>query len=214
MPKIDHDTKEKVLIAAEKVFHNSGFKGARTTEIAQLAGISRTMLHYYFNSKEDLFKAVVDKTMGSVIQSTSSQVAEGKNLKEIIDNIIDHLALIFKQNPSLPTFVVNVINESPEIAYFVAKTLNDTLPKDLHQLIKAARYENNLAPHITGENIMIDIYALLSGPYLVTSYLKAQHNGEEAMFDFIIERRIQHVKDIIHNSMIATSQFVEESQPK
>jgi hypothetical protein len=34
--------------------------------------------------------------MDSVIHSMSSQVAEGKNLKEIIGNIIDHLALIVK----------------------------------------------------------------------------------------------------------------------
>ena len=70
MPKIDHDTKEKILAAAEKVFHNNGFKGTRTTQIAEESGISRTMLHYYFNSKEDLFQEVLKNTLGVVMNHT------------------------------------------------------------------------------------------------------------------------------------------------
>ena len=55
---IEKETELKIFEAAQKVFQKSGFEGARMQEIANEAGINKSMLHYYYRNKDTLFMAV------------------------------------------------------------------------------------------------------------------------------------------------------------
>src|ERR1700688_485608 len=51
---------EHILAAAEQVFSNHGFEGATMTQLAAAAGLPRANLHYYFGTKEGLYRAVLE----------------------------------------------------------------------------------------------------------------------------------------------------------
>lgn len=53
-------TRAAILAAAEVVFGQEGFAGARTEAIAGRARVTKAMLYYYFKSKEALYEAVVE----------------------------------------------------------------------------------------------------------------------------------------------------------
>jgi len=53
------DTRARILSAAEEEFAHAGYDGARTVEIAQRAGVTHAMLHYYFDTKEALYAAAL-----------------------------------------------------------------------------------------------------------------------------------------------------------
>ncbi len=48
-----------ILEAAEKVFAEAGFAGATTQLIADVAGLPKANVHYYFKTKEELYRRVV-----------------------------------------------------------------------------------------------------------------------------------------------------------
>ena len=52
-----------ILQAAEDAFVSSGFKGASIRDIADRAGLPKANVHYYFNSKVDLYAAVLNHIM-------------------------------------------------------------------------------------------------------------------------------------------------------
>ncbi len=52
-----------ILQAAEDEFVSSGFKGASIRDIADRAGLPKANVHYYFNSKVDLYSAVLNHIM-------------------------------------------------------------------------------------------------------------------------------------------------------
>ncbi|WP_263081344.1 TetR/AcrR family transcriptional regulator [Endozoicomonas sp. Mp262] len=52
-----------ILQAAEDEFVTSGFKGASIRDIANRAGLPKANVHYYFNSKLDLYSAVLKHIM-------------------------------------------------------------------------------------------------------------------------------------------------------
>lgn len=58
--KITLSTRDKILNAALEVFADKGLHGATVVEIANAAGITGGALYRYFDSKEEIFKAVVD----------------------------------------------------------------------------------------------------------------------------------------------------------
>ena len=54
------DSTAAILAAAERVFSRAGFHGARMAEIAAEAGLPKANLHYYFGTKERLYRAVLE----------------------------------------------------------------------------------------------------------------------------------------------------------
>jgi TetR/AcrR family transcriptional regulator len=55
------DTAARLLAAAEAVFAEVGFAGATTAAIAERAGVTKALVHYYFGSKESLHHAVMER---------------------------------------------------------------------------------------------------------------------------------------------------------
>lgn len=56
---IRRENERLILEAAEKVFAEAGFGGATMQLIADMAGLPKANLHYYFATKEDLYRRVV-----------------------------------------------------------------------------------------------------------------------------------------------------------
>jgi TetR/AcrR family transcriptional regulator len=54
------ETRGAILVAAARIFAESGLAGARTDAIAAAAGVNKALLYYYFDSKERLYEAVVE----------------------------------------------------------------------------------------------------------------------------------------------------------
>ena len=50
----------RILEAAEEVFATAGFSGARTAAIARRAGVPKANLHYYFGTKEALYRRLLE----------------------------------------------------------------------------------------------------------------------------------------------------------
>lgn len=54
------EVRNKILFAAEKIFYEKDYRGAKLTEIADEADIPVALIYTYFKNKEVLFDAVID----------------------------------------------------------------------------------------------------------------------------------------------------------
>ncbi len=201
MPKLDSETKKNILVAAEKVFHANGFKGTRTSVIAEEAGINRTMLHYHYSTKEALFEAVLNDTMQTSVAHLKRHFAPDKDLEEFIAHLIDVLSDIFARKPGLATFMVNIMNESPELTAMLAVSSDDDIPKLCDKLLTKAREEGNITSTIDGENLFLNIFALCCMPYLVAPYVKIKENRDDAAMRLFIQNRRKIIKETILASL-------------
>jgi TetR/AcrR family transcriptional regulator len=61
------DTRRAVLRAAEEVFANLGYAGARMEDVAERVGIRRASLVYYFRDKQTLYEALLDDLFGELL---------------------------------------------------------------------------------------------------------------------------------------------------
>jgi TetR/AcrR family transcriptional regulator len=60
-------TRKRLLDSAEEIFSQSGLEGASTESIARQAGVSKTMLFYYFQNKEQLYLEVLKRLFDQVV---------------------------------------------------------------------------------------------------------------------------------------------------
>ena len=64
---------EKAIIeAAEEVFAEHGFSGATTTEIARRAGVPKANVHYYYATKKDLYRRVLDDILSVWLEAANT----------------------------------------------------------------------------------------------------------------------------------------------
>ncbi len=53
----------RILHAAEQVFASKGFEGTTTADIAAMADMPKANVHYYFGTKEKIYRAVLDNIL-------------------------------------------------------------------------------------------------------------------------------------------------------
>jgi AcrR family transcriptional regulator len=58
------ERREQILAAATRAFARSGFAATSLDDIVGEAGISRAILYRHFDSKTDMYRAVLDRTCG------------------------------------------------------------------------------------------------------------------------------------------------------
>jgi len=71
-PTIRKENERALLEAAEAIFAEQGFAGATTAAIARRAGVPKANLHYYFSTKEALYRAVVERVLNAWLAAASS----------------------------------------------------------------------------------------------------------------------------------------------
>jgi AcrR family transcriptional regulator len=75
-------TRRKLLAAAEKIFARSGYEAARLEDIATMAGYTRGAFYANFESREDIFFALLEDWISEKLQSITSLLARYETSKE------------------------------------------------------------------------------------------------------------------------------------
>jgi TetR/AcrR family transcriptional regulator len=81
-------TQQQILDAAEQEFAHHGLKGARMSAIAQAAQVTSASLHYYFENKENLYKAVLQRPVDEVQEILKQQDFDALSPAEALKQII------------------------------------------------------------------------------------------------------------------------------
>jgi AcrR family transcriptional regulator len=102
-PKIvDQAQKKKnILDAASVVFARAGYHDATISDVAAQAGIGKGTVYEYFNSKEQIFFALVDMLEDQITAAVKSQVSELTDPREKLMQLIFTTCSLFERMPEL-----------------------------------------------------------------------------------------------------------------
>jgi len=67
-------TRERILVAALEMFSQAGFDGTTSRDLAARAGVNLGLIKYYFDSKERLWRAAVDRSASELQQALAGAV--------------------------------------------------------------------------------------------------------------------------------------------
>ena len=156
-------TEQRILMAAEREFFEKGFAGARTTSIAESAGVTHAMLHYYFRTKEKLFEKIISNKMSSLGELMLNTLAHSDlPLFEKIRIAINRHLDFISENPGLPFFFIREVYSDPERMKIAATSLSTHAGKSISKLQRdideaASRRE---CRHVNAEMLLLDIVSL------------------------------------------------------
>src|SRR6267143_4860333 len=79
----DPGTKNEILEAALTAFARDGFDGASLPKIAEIAKIAHPLIHYYFGSKDNLWRETVDYAFGGLVAEATAVEAASRGLSPL-----------------------------------------------------------------------------------------------------------------------------------
>lgn len=108
-PEAAVSSREAILDSATEVFMESGFSGARVDEIARRAQANKAMIYYHFGSKQDLYRAVLLRLFGDVIDEIARLKATDAPPGEKLRALYTRVAAHFEAKRALPHIMLREI---------------------------------------------------------------------------------------------------------
>ena len=108
------ETEERIIASAERLFYQKGKAGTSMQDIADDAGINRTLLNYYYRSKDQLFEAVFRKALESFVPNLAALMRTDLPFHEYVPAMVEKIIDTMLDNPRIPIFVLQELSSNPE----------------------------------------------------------------------------------------------------
>lgn len=200
------DTESRILQAAEKEFFEKGYAGARTVSIAEAAGVTHAMLHYYFRTKDKLFERIVSDKMtllGNIVLSAIGD--ESQPLEERIRQGVERHFDFISANRDLPRFIVNEVFSHPErieiLKTSIQNIVNDLLNNLQQEIDEYAA--KGLCQQADARMLLIDIVSLNVFPFMAAPIVKEAIGYSYKSYDeFLTLRKKENVETVLRKLKI------------
>lgn len=99
MSKQTEEKTTKILREVITVLSKKGYDNTTINDIADTAGVSRGILHYYFKDKEDMIAKALEFGFEPIWDSSVGSLSNSKSAEELVDNMIETLKKNVQENP-------------------------------------------------------------------------------------------------------------------
>jgi len=198
--KKDSSTENIILESAKTVFQSKGMEGARMQEIADKANINKSMLHYYYRSKQLLFEAVFKNAFALLAPQLNAVLNDDSSIEEKIRSFTHNYISFIIKHPYLPTFIIQELNRNPE---FILKLKDKQGFPSITKFKKQVdlEIEQGILKPICAKQLFINILALNIFPFIAAPLIKAFVNIEADDYQQLLEDRKTEVANFIINTI-------------
>jgi AcrR family transcriptional regulator len=171
-PKCNNvEVKEKLLMAAEKLFPHSSYQEVTVRDIAKAAEVNPAMINYYFEGKKGLYEAFFLSKYEIVFHGLE-QLKNDQNQTCPITHYLQLVNEMVSNSPWFPQFLIhNVLAKDGPMQEFVRKNIAQriftVLPTLIQREIHRGRFRSDLDPIATSLSLIsLAIFPILLSPLL------------------------------------------------
>lgn len=123
--RIQSQNEQIILDAALEVFSAFGYRGSTIDQIAAKCGLSKPNLLYYFRRKEDIYQAVLERTLADWLEPLRRLDATADPMEELTNYISAKLDMTFARPAASRLFANEVLHGAPHIGKFLKGPLRE-----------------------------------------------------------------------------------------
>lgn len=127
--RIQQKNSQTILEAALDVFSAHGFRGATLDQIAEVAGLSKPNLLYYFPSKEAIHQSLLTGLLQTWLDPLREMDAQGDPVTEVMSYVRRKLELSRDYPRESRLFAIEILQGAPR--------MRDAIEGDLSELVQA-----------------------------------------------------------------------------
>ena len=159
--RIQSENEALILDAALEVFSAFGYRGSTVDQIAVRSGLSKPNLLYYFRSKDEIYKAVLERTLALWLMPLQALDPSKDPVEELTRYISAKLDMSFANPQASRLFANEILHGAPKIEAFLKGPLKVLVDRKA-EVINGWVREGKLAP--------IDPYHLIFAIWAVTQH--------------------------------------------
>jgi AcrR family transcriptional regulator len=197
------DTEQKILRAASEIFLEKGHDGARMQEIADKAGINKALLHYYFRSKQKLFRTIFRKELQTMLVSIFSLISPADNFKEFLKKFIPGYLENVSSRKNIMRFILWELDKSPkEVAEWFLEVFQDRgFPGNPILLrVEKAIKDGEIRP-VDPTNFVLSLLGMCVFPFVAEPMLKYLLPGFSTDAPNFLKNRTEAIIDLIYSEL-------------
>lgn len=196
------NVEQRIIEAAADVFEEKGFAGARMQQIADHAGINKSLLHYYFRSKELLFEKIfmiiAKRAFGKSVLTLEKEGTVFEKIRKFFET---HQDLLWK-NGNFPIFFLNEVNQNPELITKLLEKieLTEQLTNFINQ-IKTEKKSGIIRDDVDPVHLIVNIISLSIFPYLGKPILKEVMATVDVNYEDFLAKHRTNIAQFVINSI-------------
>jgi TetR/AcrR family transcriptional regulator len=156
-------TRDQILDAAERLFAARGFPRTTVKQIGAAAGVNSALLYYYFGDKERLYREVLDRLVGRLVEHTLPRLRAGGSPAARLRRFIEGQAEALAASPNLARLLMReLVDHEAAFAQEQVRQLSATSFRALTELIREGQRSGAFRPDLDSRYAAVSIVAQLA----------------------------------------------------
>lgn len=187
-----------ILVAARGEFAEHGLGGARMDRIAQLAGVDKRLIYYYFSDKDTLFQAVLEQAYRDIRAAEHELHLLDLPPADALRRLVEFTWNYYLEHPEFLTLLNSAnlhkarhLQDAQRV-----RELNSPVVQTLGDILERGRREGTLRGGIDPVQLYVSI-AALCWFYLSNKHTLSAIFDRDLMAPKARQQRLSHMVDVI-----------------
>jgi len=193
MAQRDTGTEQLIKDTAKRIFFSEGKLHATTQDIADAAGVNRTLLNYYFRTRDILFEQVATEArleMSAVLDKVFTSELEFKDKLQQLINVFMDEAIKF---PYREVYVVTELNRTDKVVPEEKKTRVKAFLKEI-----STEMEKGKIKKMDPRQFCMNLFSLMAYPLITNCLNKSIYNVNDAEYKKLMKDRKKVIFELIY----------------
>ena len=201
----ENTMEEQILIAAKELFLQNGYDGVSTTLVAKKVGCNQALVHYYYRTKQNLFKIVFLQEIKRVT-SRLNDIPQGDiSFEDFVSRIIDTQIEFLQDNINIPFLIIGELRNNSEAIELIQSSYVEVF-KEVRGKVQTfldAKRENGELGEVVAEQLFLDILSLNVFPFMIQTFFSKIWGMDQEEQKMFLAKRKEHIKKVIIASVKA-----------
>ena len=203
-------TEKLIKETAKRVFFQKGLLNATTQQIADEAGVNRALIHYYFRSRDQLFKAILEEAVNETRNKVDSIFNSDEPFKVKISKYLDVFIDRNAEFPYMQNFIITEIMQDPEkMKEHFSRKRNHMLKHIVPPLTKEIESGNMEA--IDPEHFIVNMMSMCSYPLVAKPFIQNMFSYDDKMYRKFLKERKQVIYKVLFNEDLPEDQPIQSN---
>jgi|SRR5690606_11300789 len=189
----DIETEELIKRTAKQLFFGEGKFNATTQEIADAAGVNRTLINYYFRSRDNLFNQIFEDAVKREEKLREKVLHSDLPFKEKIETYIETSLQQAKDYPYLETYLVSRINDG---CFYKEEEEWEKFTKRFYTEFETEMKKGTI-DKMEPIQFILNIASLVSFPVAIRPLFQSTMRISDAEYDRILSERKEIIMKIL-----------------
>lgn len=193
MAQRDTGTEQHIKDTAKRIFFSEGKLHATTQDIADAAGVNRTLLNYYFRSRDILFEQVATEARMEMSREMDSVFTAQLEFKDKLEKLITVFMDQAMQYPYREMYVVTELNRSDRQVPEEKKTRVQAFLKEISEEMDKGKIKKMDPRHFC-----MNLFALMAYPLITNCLNKSLYSIGDAEYLKLMKERKKLIFEMVY----------------